>query len=100
MGIIKGQKQYEQFMRGENLSRSEAILAQCYICNGFEEGGCDCLAKMCPLYQYFPYGAKVNCRTLSRVKNSKEGAEVPSFRPNQGKIKTSLNADGLENIPL
>ena len=52
---MKGQKQYEKFKRGEPLTFKQAILAQCYICNGAEEGGEDCLGVSCPLYQYMPY---------------------------------------------
>lgn len=57
--IIKGAYQYKLFQEGKPLTRKGAILAQCYVCNGEEEGGEDCLgAKSCPLYQYFPYRGK------------------------------------------
>jgi hypothetical protein len=52
---IKGRRQYEAFQAGKPLSFKGAILAQCYVCNGEDEGGVDCLGISCPLYQYFPY---------------------------------------------
>ena len=52
MGKIKGEKEYKKFKDGEKLTRKQAILAQCYACNGFEESAEDCGGKSCPLYQY------------------------------------------------
>ena len=46
------------FLDGKPLTRKQAVLAQCYVCNGEEEGGEDCLGESCPLYQYFPYRGK------------------------------------------
>lgn len=59
MGYLKGQLEYKKWREGKLLTRKEAILAQCYVCNGEEEGGVDCLGKeSCPLYQFFPYRGK------------------------------------------
>ena len=52
---MKGKIQYDKFKNGEPLTFKGAILAQCYECNGSEEGGEDCLGVSCPLYQYMPY---------------------------------------------
>lgn len=52
---MKGFKQYEKFKKGGSLTPGQAILAQCYMCNGESEGGEDCLGVSCPLYQYMPY---------------------------------------------
>lgn len=60
MGITKGQLEYQRFLRGEKLTRKQAILAQCFVCNGEEEGSRkDCSGISCPLYQWFPYRKKV-----------------------------------------
>ena len=65
MGMIKGQKEYEKFERGEKLSRKQAILAHCYQCNGFEESNEDCQGTLCPMYQYSPSkGKKRGKRTI------------------------------------
>lgn len=62
--IIKGAYQYKLFQQGKPLTRKGAILAQCYECNGLEEGGVDCLLATCPLYQYFPYRGKSKVKVL------------------------------------
>jgi len=58
MGKIKGQSEYRKFQEGRPLTRKEAILAQCYVCNGEEEGVEDCKGISCPLYAFFPYRGK------------------------------------------
>lgn len=55
MGFIKGQLEYKKFKKGESLTRKEAMLAQCFYCNGQEDSRADCSGKNCPLYQYHPY---------------------------------------------
>jgi hypothetical protein len=56
MGQIKGQVQHQKFLDGKKLTRREAILAQCYVCNGEESSRSDCLGENnCSLYQYSPY---------------------------------------------
>lgn len=52
---IKGGREYEKFQNGESLTRKEAMLAQCFVCNGMEESGKDCLGTSCPLYRYHPH---------------------------------------------
>ena len=55
--MIKGQKEYDKWENGDNLSRKQAMLAMCYQCNGLEESRYDCLgSKTCPMYEYSPYG--------------------------------------------
>lgn len=55
MPKVKGQKEYAKFLKGERLTYRQAILAQCFICNGEEEAAVDCKSKTCPLYPYHPY---------------------------------------------
>jgi len=56
MGIIKGQLEYKRWQEGERLTRRQAILAQCYECNGLKDSNADCKgSKYCPLYQYHPH---------------------------------------------
>ena len=52
---MRGFNQYEKFEKGLSLTPKQAILAQCYVCNGESEGGEDCLGLSCPLYEYMPY---------------------------------------------
>jgi hypothetical protein len=56
MGLIKGQLEYRKWKKNQRLTRKEAMLAQCYDCNGQEQ--VDCKAeKSCPMYQYSPYNS-------------------------------------------
>jgi hypothetical protein len=52
---MKGFNQYQKFKNGGSLTPKQAILAQCFVCNGENEGGEDCLGISCPLYEYMPY---------------------------------------------
>jgi hypothetical protein len=54
MGMLKGQKEYKNFLEAKALSPKQAILAQCFVCNGEEEGSSeDCKGLSCPLYPFF-----------------------------------------------
>ena len=53
--VVKGQREWESHLRGEPLSRKQAIKAHCYECNGLESSNVDCQGHNCPLYAYFPY---------------------------------------------
>ena len=82
MGKIKGQVEYDKFKRGEKLTRMEAVRAHCFICNGFEEGNCDCKGKSCPLYAFHPYRSKL-------------GPEEGSFMSAQDKEKAPARQEEL-----
>jgi len=51
---IKGAREWAKFKAGKTLTRKEAMLAQCYVCNGLEESRADCKGISCPLYQFRP----------------------------------------------
>lgn len=55
---IAGAKEYSKFKKGEPISRKEAMLAQCYVCNGMEESRADCKGKSCPMYFWHPHREK------------------------------------------
>ena len=56
MGAIKGHREFRKWKRGESLTRKEAMLAHCFVCNGELESATDCLSqKSCPMYAYSPY---------------------------------------------
>jgi len=77
---IKGQKQYEAFKAGKPLSFKGAILAQCYVCNGEDEGGEDCLGVSCPLYQYMPYRKGRIKKEISPEKRARLEAQLKKGR--------------------
>ena len=55
MGAVKGEKEFNRFVKGDKLSRKEAMLAKCYDCNGGKESNCDCEITDCPMYPYHHY---------------------------------------------
>ena len=55
MGAIKGANEFDKFKKGVKLTRSQAIKAECYECNGEKESKEDCLVDTCPLYPYRLY---------------------------------------------
>ena len=52
---IKGLDELERFLKQKKLKPLDAILANCYVCNGYGGGGRDCDCPRCPLYQFMPY---------------------------------------------
>ena len=42
MGAILGQNEYGKFQKGISLTLRQAVLAQCYVCNGQKESRADC----------------------------------------------------------
>lgn len=55
----KGKTELLMFLKGEKISKSQAILAKCYECMGYYiDGGTDCCVKSCPLYTFMPFKDK------------------------------------------
>ena len=78
---MRGRKEYLRFKSGEPLTFRQAILAQCYACNGAEEGGEDCKGVSCPLYPFMPYNLeRRETRALSpeRITGMKMARLAPS----------------------
>ncbi len=93
--MIKCLRDYEKFLKGAKLSPIKAIRAQCYICNGDDEGGIDCKGKSCPLYRYMSYRhgrikkpkkilpenkIKAFKDRMKKVRESKRGLRVSTIR--------------------
>ncbi len=59
---------YDKWKSGGNLSRREAMDAQCWECNGnSRESRDDCLgSKSCPLYQWSPWGIKFKIKNVAK----------------------------------
>ncbi|MCJ7783481.1 MAG: hypothetical protein MUP41_06070 [Desulfobacterales bacterium] len=80
---MKGQNQYEKIKKGLSLTPKQAILAQCYVCNGESEGGEDCLGLSCPLYQFMHYrkgGEKRQKRELTQEQRTEIVARLKRAR--------------------
>lgn len=85
--MFKGKKEYDRYKAGETLTRKEAILAHCYVCNGLEEGGEDCLGKSCPLYRYMPYRSG-----LTKTKRAATPQQLKNLRLARSKKKAAKAA--------
>lgn len=80
---MRGKTEFERFKKGERLTHKQAILAQCYVCNGLDEGGEDCKGASCPLHQFMPYRkdkkkirtkqGQVGTENLKRYRDAQKG---------------------------
>jgi len=86
MGQIKGAMEWNKFKAGMPLTRKQAILAQCYECNGYESE--DCLGVSCPLYQWSPFN-KSGFQVREKRKNYGFGMKNRAIHTPKG----NLNAD-------
>jgi len=51
-----GRSEYCAYLRGEPVTRGQAVRAKCYDCMGmYRDGLVDCDIKRCPLYPFMPY---------------------------------------------
>ena len=80
---MRGKREYERFKRGEPLSHKQAILAQCYACNGLDEGGEDCKGASCPLYQHMPYRAGRVKKQISEARRIAGAEALRRYRENR-----------------
>lgn len=88
---VRGQREFEKYRRGEPLTHKQTLLAQCFICNGAEEGGEDCKSVSCPLYQYMPYKTGRKKRLVSE-----EERQVLAERLNKARRPVKLPSNGTE----
>lgn len=52
----KGKNELAKYLRGERLTRKQALLARCYDCmGGYTDGKYSCKIVNCPLYPFMPY---------------------------------------------
>jgi hypothetical protein len=60
-----GASEYRRFKAGEELTKSESIIAHCYICMGkYSDGRVDCeMEGECPTYRFMPYANEVEGST-------------------------------------
>ena len=77
--LRKGKKELLRHLQGgKPLTRAEALVAKCYDCMCGYEGGesKDCLAYMCPLYDFQPYkeGGARKTKTMSDESRAKIAA--------------------------
>jgi hypothetical protein len=55
----RGKTMMIKYLKGEKLTASQSLIAQCFCCNGyFMDGMEDCEDPTCPLYAFYPYKRK------------------------------------------
>lgn len=76
----RGKKEYLAFLRGENLTMKQRVLANCFQCVGFyTDGKKDCEMEECTFHVYMPYrkSGVMKTKTMSEEMKTKlrEGRE-------------------------
>ena len=70
---VQGKNEYLKFLRGEQITRREAMLAKCYECTCYyDDTERDCLIPDCPMYPYHPYA---NAKAKEQAKKRKISEE-------------------------
>lgn len=77
---MRGRREYERFKKGEGLTHKQAILAQCYVCNGMDEGGEDCKGISCPLYQFMPHRKDRKKRQITEAERQRLAEQLKKAR--------------------
>ncbi len=69
----KGQKELINYLKGETLSRTQAMVAKCYeCCNGFVDGRVDCKVTSCPMYGFMQYNPNKKIPTKNFSEKSRQ----------------------------
>ena len=79
-------RQFERWEKGEILTRSQSMAANCYVCNGYSmEMVNDCLGKeTCCLYPWSPWGKKSRPVNLGRSRSVLERIKRGRAEPEKG----------------
>ena len=81
--LRKAANMWRKFEAGKVLTLTEAILANCYMCNGGDSADCQA-AEVCPLYPFGLFGRpqRSNQRRVGRKQGSgsSDGAKISPER--------------------
>ena len=68
----KGKREYIKYLEGKKITRTEAMYAFCYECQGYyKDGRVDCENENCPMYPFMQYSS--NKSQGRRPKNNPKG---------------------------
>lgn len=77
----RGRNEYLKFLRGENLSLKQAVLAHCYDCTNMEAGRQSCDIDDCTLFQHHNYNPnKRKTKTMSEENKRKASDRFKKMR--------------------
>ncbi len=75
------------------MSYKEAILAQCYVCNGQEDSAEDCQAgESCPLYPFQPYNSSQHKKNIEYSEKQRAEFRARMARARQGKNNMTVSS--------
>lgn len=67
-----GKSDLLKYLRGERITRAQAINGKCYECEGGEGG--DCTIRECPLLPFSPYGPETEDQADAENGNESPGS--------------------------
>ena len=73
-----GKRELIKYLEGGKITRSQAVKAHCYDCNGMGESG-DCNQEGCPLLPFSPFNRQK--RRFSRAGKAKKGISEVNVNP-------------------
>ena len=95
--LKKGKNEYIGYLRGVEITRGQAMVAQCYTCMyGYDGGPEDCQGYSCPMYNYFPYKTKASRKEYTeeeravfaeRMKKANEAKRLKREQNEQGETE-------------
>lgn len=95
--LKKGKNEYIGYLRGVEITRGQAMVAQCYTCMyGYDGGPEDCQGYSCPMYNYFPYKTKASRKEYTEEERAvfaermKKASQAKLFKRENG-VKSEDN---------
>lgn len=85
----KGKKELVKYLEGGKISRSQAVKAKCYDCDGMGELG-ECNIEACPLFPYSPYKTR-HTAVSAKSKGKDTNIEVSISQTAIGKSQNTEN---------
>jgi hypothetical protein len=86
-----------RYIRGERLTRQQAILAKCCECmGGYIDGLADCGIETCPLRQFSPYRTKTSAGTTDPKEHTDQAL---STLPNARRKRSTAKDGTMEVTP-
>lgn len=79
--LARGKTEYLKYLRGEVLSRREAMLAKCFDCCCFYiDGKVDCITVSCPMYDFMPFREQKRIKAPRSEKQAANDQRLARFR--------------------
>lgn len=81
----QGKMEYLRWLKGEQISRKEAMDANCYVCMGyFVDGRGECSVRLCPMRDYMMYNPERIKRHMSEEQKKASALHLEKVRFSRG----------------